>query len=91
MKLSTYVLGVPAVVIAAALAVANRQAVDFSLDPFSADHPALAFRLPLYLLLFVVLGIGILLGGTAHALARWRARPKSGLPMAKPGPKSPFR
>ena len=90
MKLSTYVFGAPAVVIAGALAIANRQDVVFSLDPFSADHPALAFRLPLYLLLFVILGLGILLGGMAHALTRRRnGRVKSALPPSRTGLKSP--
>lgn len=92
MKLSTYVLLIPAVAIAAALAIANQQDVVFSLDPFSSDHPALAFRLPLYLLLFIILGLGVLLGGTAHALARLRSgRGGTALPPARSRPKTPLR
>jgi hypothetical protein len=91
-KLSTYVLLIPALAIAAALAIANQQDVVFSLDPFSSDHPALAFRLPLYLLLFLILGLGILLGGTAHALARLRSRRgRTALPAIRSGLKTPPR
>ena len=90
MKLSTYVFGVPAVVIAGALAIANRQSVVFSFDPFSSDHPALAFSLPLYLLLFVAVALGIVLGGAAQAFSRLRGgRTKKPLPPARPGPRSP--
>jgi uncharacterized integral membrane protein len=73
-KLSTYVIGVPAAVIAAVVAVANRQSVQFSLDPFSQERPALAFHLPLFAALFAALLIGVLLGGFASLLGRARRR-----------------
>ncbi len=89
MRLSTYVFGVPAVVIAGALAIANRQSVVFSLDPFSSDHPALAFSLPLYLLMFFALALGIVLGGATQALSRlWGGRARKPLPPVRGGPKS---
>jgi predicted phage tail protein len=69
-RLSTYVLGVPAVMAAVVVAVANRQSVIFSLDPFSQVSPALAVRLPLFVLVFLVLGLGVLLGGIASLLSR---------------------
>ena len=78
MKLSTYVIGVPAALAAAAIAVANRQAVTFSLDPFSQTAPAIAVQVPLFLLLFVALLSGVLLGGFASAVGRaFRRRPKA--------------
>ena len=49
-------------------AVANRQPVTLSFDPFSSDAPALAVTMPLFWLLFAALAIGIVLGG----VATWR-------------------
>ena len=70
MKLSTYAVTVPAVVIAAVLAVANRQIVQFSLDPTNAEAPAFAVTMPLYLLLFLAVLFGVLLGGLVVAIGR---------------------
>lgn len=85
MKLSTYVIGVPAAVIAAVVAVANRQAVTFSLDPFSQTDPAIALQVPLFLLLFAALIVGVLLGGFASLFGRlFRRSPKA--PDAKENP-----
>ncbi len=101
MRLSTYVMGVPAVVIAVVVAVANRQNVIFSLDPFSRAAPALALRLPLFVLVFVVLGVGVLLGGLASLLSRRPPSPEDGatdqksksglLPGRNSGSKTPSR
>jgi uncharacterized integral membrane protein len=59
-----------------AFAVANRQDVTISLDPFgSLQNAALASRpLPLFLVLFAVLIVGVLIGGSASWLrhGRWR-------------------
>jgi len=59
-------------------AVANRQTVVISFDPFDQVHPMLAVGLPLFaLILFLVVG-GVVLGGAAAWLGqgkwRWRAR-----------------
>ncbi|GJD30968.1 hypothetical protein PMNALOAF_2220 [Methylobacterium adhaesivum] len=53
----------PIAVIVVALAVANREAVRLSFDPFSPDMPVLSVTLPLYALLFIAVGLGVLLGG----------------------------
>lgn len=72
MKLSTYLLGIPAVAVAAVVAVANRQTVIFSFDPFSSDALSpLSFSLPLFVLLFMAFGLGALVGG---AVAMWPGR-----------------
>lgn len=63
MKLSNILIAVPALGLALVVSIANRGAVTFSIDPFSADTPALAFAVPLYLLIFVALLIGVLIGG----------------------------
>lgn len=79
MRLSTYLLGVPAVVAAAVVAVANHQSVVFSLDPFSPDASALSFSAPLFLLLFAAVAAGVLLGGVTAALSRrTRRKPQEG-------------
>jgi hypothetical protein len=70
LRLSTYFLLVPVAVIAAALAVANRGVVSFSLDPFSDAHPAIVIQMPLFLLLFLTLILGVVIGGTVAMIGR---------------------
>lgn len=89
MRFSTYVVGIPVVVAAAVVAVANRQIVTFSLDPFSLSHPhaSVSVRMPLFVLLLLTLAVGAVLGGLAVGWSRFRrdrarAREKSGLPVA---------
>jgi len=55
------VILVPLAIILIALAVANRGAVLFTLDPFNPGNPTLSVQLPLfvYLLLSVMLGVVI--------------------------------
>ena len=52
---------VPLAIILVALAVANRNPVAFTLDPFNPGNPALTMQLPLFVLLFLAVGIGFLL------------------------------
>jgi hypothetical protein len=73
-RLSTYLFAIPIVLIAAVIAVANRGAVVVSLDPFSRANPAIAFEMPLYLALFIVFGLGILLGASVAAIGRFRKK-----------------
>jgi hypothetical protein len=78
LRLSTYFLLVPVIVIAAALAVANRGMVTLSLDPFSDVHPALVIQMPLFLLLFFTLLLGVLIGGMVALISRGRrSRPQA--------------
>jgi uncharacterized integral membrane protein len=67
---------VPLGVVIVMFAVANREIVAVSFDPFDAAHPALAFRLPLFILIFVLVGAGVVIGGIAAWLKqhKWRAR-----------------
>jgi hypothetical protein len=64
---------IPLAIVLIALSVANRHSVVFSLDPVGT-LPALAFTVPLFVLLFAALGIGVLAGGVATWLrqGRWR-------------------
>ncbi len=85
MKLSTYLIAVPTVVVAAVVAIANRQSVIFSLNPFWSNQPSasLSVQMPLFMLLLVTLALGALLGGFAAHLSRMgreRARAKAAKP-----------
>ena len=67
---------VPLAVIIVIFAVANREIVTISLDPFNPSHPAYALRLPLFALIFVLVAFGVVVGGFAAWLGqrRWRVR-----------------
>ncbi len=73
-KIVTALILVPLAVVLVAFAVANRQTVVVSLDPFDQAHPALSVALPLFaLILGLVIG-GVLVGGVAAWLrqSKWR-------------------
>jgi uncharacterized integral membrane protein len=57
-------------------AVANRQNVIFTLDPLGSTDPnsALAFQLPLFALAFILVIIGVVIGGVAtwFRQSKWR-------------------
>jgi uncharacterized integral membrane protein len=65
---------IPLALIIVALAVANREAVTVSFDPFSASDPAFALRAPLFVLVFVLVIAGVILGGIASWLRQGRRR-----------------
>jgi uncharacterized integral membrane protein len=73
-KIVTAVIVVPLALILVAFAVANRQAVTVSLDPFSAADQAYAATVPLFILIFVLVILGVIVGGIASWLrqAKWR-------------------
>jgi len=73
-KILAAIVLVPLAVIIIAFAVANRQLVTVSFDPFSADEPAAAVTLPLFALIMLLLIIGVLIGGLASWLqqGKWR-------------------
>lgn len=56
---------IPLAVILIVFAVANREWVSVSLDPFNKTDPALSFSLPLFVLLILVAILGVVVGGTA--------------------------
>jgi uncharacterized integral membrane protein len=68
------VILVPLGVIIIAFAIANRQSVTVSLDPFSAERPAASLTAPLFALIIVLLVIGVVIGGIAAWLrqSKWR-------------------
>lgn len=73
-KITAVLVLVPLGVLIVAFAVANRQTVLVSFDPFSATDPAYAVRLPLFMLIFALVILGVIVGGFAAWLrqASWR-------------------
>ena len=65
---------VPIAIIAIAFAVANRQVVTISFDPFSPSQPTFALSAPLFLLIFILLMAGVLIGGVAAWIGQARYR-----------------
>ena len=74
-RIVTAIVVVPLAVIIIAFAVANRQIVTVSFDPFSVTEPAASITLPLFALIILLLIVGVLIGGTAAWLrqSRWRS------------------
>ena len=68
------VVFVPLAIILIALAVANRELVAFTLDPFNPGNPALTLNLPLFVFLFLALVIGMLVGSAVTWLKQGRHR-----------------
>ena len=73
-RIVTAIIVVPLVVIIVAFAVANRQTITVSFDPLSSANPAYAATVPLFVLIFVVLILGVLIGGFAAWIrqGKWR-------------------
>lgn len=73
-KIVTALILVPIAIVFIAFAVANRQTVVVSLDPFDQAHPALAVSLPLFALILLLLIGGVILGGVAAWIrqSKWR-------------------
>ncbi|MDN2568137.1 lipopolysaccharide assembly protein LapA domain-containing protein [Aquibium sp. A9E412] len=64
----------PIAVVLIALAVANRHATVFTVDPFDPGNPALSVELPLYVYLFAALVLGMLIGSLATWFKQGRYR-----------------
>lgn len=66
---------VPLAIVLIAFAVANRQFVTLSFDPFDAVHPAYSQPVWLFVPIFAALIIGVVIGGVGAWLRqrRWRS------------------
>ncbi len=73
-KLVTYFLLVPLAIVILMFAVANREIITVSFDPFSATQPALSFTMPLFVLIFILTILGVILGGFAAWLRQSKYR-----------------
>lgn len=65
---------VPIAILLIAFAVANRQVVAVSFDPFSAGPPALVLAAPLFLIVFFLVCCGVVIGGAASWWGQRRYR-----------------
>lgn len=73
-KIVSALILVPLAILLVMFAVANREAVTVSFDPFDPAQPALSLRMPLFVLIFAFLILGVLLGGIAAWLRQGRHR-----------------
>jgi uncharacterized integral membrane protein len=73
-KLVTYFVLVPIAIIILMFAVANREIITVSFDPFSTVQPALSFTMPLFVLIFILVIFGVILGGFAAWLRQAKYR-----------------
>ena len=73
-KIVAVVLLIPLAVVAITLAVANRQTVVVSFDPFDQANPAFVLALPLFALILALVIAGVVIGGIAAWLrqGKWR-------------------
>jgi uncharacterized integral membrane protein len=73
-RLLIWLVLVPLAVVILAFAMANRQLVTVSFDPFSAAQPAASLTLPLFVLIFVLVLLGVFIGGIAAWMRQSRYR-----------------
>jgi len=73
-KTISFLVLLPLGLLIVALAVANRETVTVSFDPFNAAAPALVLHLPLFVLVFVLVIAGVMIGGIASWLKQGSRR-----------------
>jgi hypothetical protein len=78
-KFLTIAVLVPLAIVIVMFAVANREIITISFDPFDTARPAFALKLPLFILIFALVGLGVFVGGVAAWLrqSKWRTRARS--------------
>jgi uncharacterized integral membrane protein len=73
-RLVSFIILLPLAIVLIALAVANRDSVMFTIDPFNPGNPLLSWKAPLFALLFFMLIIGLVLGSVATWFAQGKYR-----------------
>jgi uncharacterized integral membrane protein len=73
-KLVMWLVLVPLAIVILAFAMANRQLVTVSFDPFNTAQPAASLTLPLFVLIFVLVLLGVVIGGAAAWMRQSRYR-----------------
>jgi uncharacterized integral membrane protein len=71
-KFLAWIVLAPIATIALLFAVANRGWVTVSLDPFSVAAPAYAIDLPMFLVIFTALILGVIIGGISVWFGKMR-------------------
>ena len=67
-KLVFWLVLVPLAIIILMFAIANREMVTVSFDPFNAAQPAASITVPLFVLIFILVILGVIIGGVASWL-----------------------
>jgi uncharacterized membrane protein YciS (DUF1049 family) len=73
-RVVNWVVGLPIALIAIGFAVANRQWISISFDPFNRTHPFALIEMPLWALFFCGVFVGMLAGGLVVWLAQGKHR-----------------
>jgi uncharacterized integral membrane protein len=73
-KLVFWLILVPLAIVILMFAVANREIVTVSFDPFSTTAPAASVSVPLFVLIFVLVLLGVIIGGVASWLRQGKHR-----------------
>lgn len=63
MRVTNWIFILPLMILGVVAALANRAPVRLSLDPFSAENPAIVFDVPLWFVIFGCVLLGVVLGG----------------------------
>jgi uncharacterized integral membrane protein len=73
-KIAAALILVPLAIVLIGFAVANRQTVTVSIDPFNANDAAASLKLPLFAVMIGLLIFGVIVGGVAAWLrqGKWR-------------------
>ncbi len=74
MRLTTWLAVIPVAAVTIWFALANRSLITLSLDPFSAEAPRWAVALPLFIVVFIGILAGMMVGGAIvwWGQGRWR-------------------
>ncbi len=74
MRIGTWIAIIPTAAISIWFALANRSSVTLSFDPLSVDEPTWAIRIPLFVVVFGGVFIGMIAGGIVvwWGEGRWR-------------------
>ena len=77
-RIFRWTIGLPIAVVVVSFAVANRQWITVSFDPFSRDAPIAALDMPLWALFFCGVFFGLIAGWVAcwFAQSKWRRTAK---------------
>lgn len=73
-KIVRFIVFVPLAIVIVLFALANRQVVTVSLDPFGGDPPSFSLTAPLFIVLLLCALAGIIIGGVAAWIrqSKWR-------------------
>lgn len=73
-RILRWAVGLPIAILVISFAVANRRWVTLSLDPFSQEAPKLSMDLPLWLLFFLGILVGLIIGWVGSWFAQGKHR-----------------